>query len=214
MDENLDQAYEVWLDMGTILGERIAVTNPHRMWHDNRLNLLHHRQHWNELTVVPAANIVTTIPIGGTVIDLACGDGFMTRHVYAERASHILAIDSDPRALELAVRYNSSDNIDYALGDIANVPAMLTRTQTLGAWDVVALRGGAMLPHWTVEERRALYQLASDALKPGGTFAGDSEADISEELEATRGELFEVPQVWKCPSPRRPPFNTMWRCRK
>ncbi|MBV9940816.1 MAG: class I SAM-dependent methyltransferase [Solirubrobacterales bacterium] len=52
------------------------------------------------------------------VLEIACGDGFYTRHFYAAQARSVLAIDIDPAALEFARRVNSRENVRYEVRDI------------------------------------------------------------------------------------------------
>ena len=54
----------------------------------------------------------------GRVLEIACGDGFNTRHFYSAKAMNIVACDFDKSAIRTAVRKNSATNITYVLADV------------------------------------------------------------------------------------------------
>ncbi len=53
------------------------------------------------------------IPPGSCVLDIGCGDGFLTKRFYAERASHIDAIDVESDAITYARTKNANSRIAY-----------------------------------------------------------------------------------------------------
>jgi ubiquinone/menaquinone biosynthesis C-methylase UbiE len=55
---------------------------------------------------------------GGTVLELASGDGFNTRNFYSRKARSIIACDFDPSAIATARRKNAAPNVRYLLADI------------------------------------------------------------------------------------------------
>ena len=55
---------------------------------------------------------------GADVLEIACGDGFYTRHFYGPCARSVLAIDIDPVAVEFARRANARENVRYEVHDI------------------------------------------------------------------------------------------------
>jgi SAM-dependent methyltransferase len=60
---------------------------------------------------------------GGDLLELACGDGFNTRNFYSLQSRHVIAIDFEPKAIQLAKKKNSAPNIEYLLSDIReNMP--------------------------------------------------------------------------------------------
>ena len=59
---------------------------------------------------------------GCRVLDLFCGDGFYAYRFYAEVASHVDAIDRDPRAIQHAERHWSDPRIVHHLGDVVRAP--------------------------------------------------------------------------------------------
>jgi len=59
------------------------------------------------------------IPAGARVLDLCCGEGFYDRMYFAERASHIDALDMDTSAIALAKALNRRRNLRFYKADVA-----------------------------------------------------------------------------------------------
>lgn len=57
---------------------------------------------------------------GAKVLELACGDGFNTKHFYSNKASFVTAMDFDKTAIFHAKKFNNEDNINYIIADIRN----------------------------------------------------------------------------------------------
>jgi ubiquinone/menaquinone biosynthesis C-methylase UbiE len=55
---------------------------------------------------------------GGSLLELASGDGFNTRNFYSAIAGSVIACDFDKNAIRIATKKNKSENIDYLLRDI------------------------------------------------------------------------------------------------
>jgi len=55
---------------------------------------------------------------GGKVLELCCGDGFLTRNFYSAIAESVIACDFDKNAISTAKRKNSASNITFILSDI------------------------------------------------------------------------------------------------
>jgi SAM-dependent methyltransferase len=110
--------------------------------------------------------------IGGDILELACGDGFMARNFYSLRARKIVACDFDPLAIRLAKRKNSAPNIEYVVSDI--------RTQMPeGKFDTIVW--DAAIEHFTPEETRSILynikqRLNQDGILCGYTLLGKEEA--------------------------------------
>jgi ubiquinone/menaquinone biosynthesis C-methylase UbiE len=59
----------------------------------------------------------------GMTLDLCCGDGFNARNFYSKNSKEVIACDYDSKAISLARRKNSADNIKYIEADIrTNMP--------------------------------------------------------------------------------------------
>jgi SAM-dependent methyltransferase len=55
---------------------------------------------------------------GADVLEIACGDGFYSRHFYGPAARSVLATDIDPAAVEFARRVNARENVRFEVHDI------------------------------------------------------------------------------------------------
>lgn len=104
-----------------------------------------------------AGFVLRFVPPGGTVLDLGCGDGSLTRR-WAERARRVIAVDLSPDCLALAVRRNAHPAIGY-------VCAPLEQVALAARFDVVFL--GEVVEH--VFNAPALLRRAAGLLRPGGT---------------------------------------------
>jgi 2-polyprenyl-3-methyl-5-hydroxy-6-metoxy-1,4-benzoquinol methylase len=60
---------------------------------------------------------IDNISNGDTVLDIGCGNGFLTSDI-AKKAGNVTAIDMSERNIEIARRDFSRDNIDYICGDV------------------------------------------------------------------------------------------------
>jgi len=97
------------------------------------------------------------------VLELCCGDGFNTRHFYSSRASSILALDFDPRAIAHARRHNAAANIRYAQADIRQgLPK--------GPFDNVIW--DAAIEHFTESEIDQVLRALVHLLGPSGILSG------------------------------------------
>jgi 2-polyprenyl-3-methyl-5-hydroxy-6-metoxy-1,4-benzoquinol methylase len=54
---------------------------------------------------------------GDTLLDIGCGDGFLTKRFLAEKCAHVDAVDIDRDALLAARKYNDASNVTYHLLD-------------------------------------------------------------------------------------------------
>lgn len=55
---------------------------------------------------------------GNRILELCCGMGWYTDYFYSPFASEIVAVDFDPRAIEMAQRFHQRPNIRYDVVDI------------------------------------------------------------------------------------------------
>lgn len=97
------------------------------------------------------------------VLELCCGDGFMTYHFYSAQAKTVTAIDFDKSAITSARKNCSAPNIRFLLGDIrTDIPQ--------GAFDNVIW--DAAIEHFTEDEITTLMQTIKSRLKPTGIISG------------------------------------------
>jgi len=96
----------------------------------------------------------------GKVLDAACGCGYGSS-LLAQNGSAVLGVDVSEGAVEFAKQYwRKSDNIDFAVADLAGDWGSLGRYDT-----VVCLE---TIEHLSVEPRETLRRIMG-ALNPGGT---------------------------------------------
>ncbi len=106
------------------------------------------------------------------LLEIACGDGYYTRHFYAPRARSVVAIDVDSSAIAFARRGNAWPNIRYQLQDIRDgLPA--------GEFNHV-IWDGAML-YFTIEQVGSIIDWIRERVGPDGIFSGYTYADHVEE---------------------------------
>jgi SAM-dependent methyltransferase len=97
------------------------------------------------------------------VLELCCGDGFMTYHFYSNQASSITAIDFDPSAISSARKNCTAPNIQYILGDIRTAIPQGEFENII--WD-------AAIEHFTEQEITDLMGTIKSRLKPNGILSG------------------------------------------
>jgi SAM-dependent methyltransferase len=100
---------------------------------------------------------------GCKVLELCCGDGFNAHYFYRARASSMLCVDFDPKAIAYARRNFSSDITRYELADI--------RTQMPdGQFDNIIW--DAAIEHFTESEIAAIMQNIKKRLGSKGILSG------------------------------------------
>jgi SAM-dependent methyltransferase len=110
-----------------------------------------------------ALQSTTTSTQKPTVLELCCGDGFMTYHFYSLVAESIIAVDFDPKGIRFANHNCKSDNIRYVLADIRlDIPG--------GQFDNIIW--DAAIEHFTEAETQALMGTIAARLKPAGILSG------------------------------------------
>jgi SAM-dependent methyltransferase len=110
---------------------------------------------------------------GGSVLELTCGDGFITRNFYSFKSTAVLACDVDPSAIEKARRKNSAPNIEYVVVDIKNGLPQGTFDNVV--WDF----GFPFSEYFSDEELRSIFDRARDRLTAGGVMSGHTTVDIN-----------------------------------
>lgn len=120
---------------------------------------------WEALWPDPAAVLSAVgITAGMTVVDLCSGDGWFTLQI-AKRARRVIAIDIDPRLLDLArarLSENGATNCDFIAGDAYEIARLVPEPV-----DFVFL---ANVFHG-VPDRQRLAGAVREVLADGGRFA-------------------------------------------
>ncbi|XP_039257972.2 putative methyltransferase DDB_G0268948 [Styela clava] len=57
------------------------------------------------------------------MLDMGCANGLQTK-IFAEHFSKVIGIDKSEEQIKMAIKENSSDNIQYVIGDESNMPAL------------------------------------------------------------------------------------------
>jgi len=98
------------------------------------------------------------------VLDIGCGDGFLTNHFLSTQCAEVDAIDVEPAAIREAKRTNARTNITYFLRDAVRDPFPRNK------YDVIIWNGA--IGHFTTADAALLVQKIATALRPAGIFAG------------------------------------------
>ena len=113
---------------------------------------------------VPTFRIYLGDVRGLDVLDLACGDGFMTEIIAGMKPNRLVGVDISPGQIDRARRsaHFGELDIEYVVADAAALP-------DLGVFDVAT---AAFLLHYakTQEELQAMCREIALSLKPGGRF--------------------------------------------
>ena len=64
--------------------------------------------------------IGTLIPRGGSVLDIGCGGGRLSR-LASKYAGHVVGIDYDPRNIAMAKAENTQPHVEFRLGDVTTM---------------------------------------------------------------------------------------------
>jgi SAM-dependent methyltransferase len=123
--------------------------------------------------------IAALAPEGLTVVDMGCGDGFLTE-MLAQRFARVIAVDHSPERLEAARRRLGGRAVDFRLGEIDALPLPAASA------DAVFL---SLVLHHVPEIATALRE-AARVLRPGGRVVVVDLAPHDEEsLRETLGDL-------------------------
>lgn len=97
------------------------------------------------------------------VLELCCGDGFMTKYFYSLLAHSVIGVDFDPAAIRAANRINTAPNVTYLVGDIrTDIPE--------GEFDNIVW--DAAIEHFTEDETRVMMTTIASRLKADGILSG------------------------------------------
>ena len=101
---------------------------------------------------------------GDIVLDIGCGDGFLSKRFLAERASRVDAIDIEPSAIRAAHRSNAKDNVRYFELDATSQPFPSNQ------YDVIVWDGA--LGHFDAASTSLMLMKVVSGMKPDGLFVG------------------------------------------
>jgi SAM-dependent methyltransferase len=99
-----------------------------------------------------------------TLLDIGCGDGFFSRRFFAQKCSHIDAVDVEPTAIQAAKKANSSPNISYHLLNAVDEP-FPRKSYSCVVWD------GA-IGHFPAKTIELMLAKIRDAIGDTGIFVG------------------------------------------
>jgi SAM-dependent methyltransferase len=122
------------------------------------------------------------------LLEIACGDGYNTRHFYAPRARSVVAIDVDACAITFARKFNPWPNIRYQLHDIRDGLPQGEFSHVI--WD------GAML-YFTTEQVGSIIEWIHNRIGREGIFSGYTYADYVEERPYIRHRVRDSNDVAK-----------------
>lgn len=123
---------------------------------------------------------------GDCLLDIGCGDGFLTQRFLAPRCAHVDALDIEPSAIAAARRRHGSPHIHYHLVDAVANPFPRER------YDVIVWDGA--LGHFAAETTDKMLGKIAASLELGGAFTGsetlgDGEGDDHLQYFATLDDL-------------------------
>ncbi len=93
------------------------------------------------------------------ILDLGCGGGFLSNYL-GQKHFNVTGIDISSSSLEIAKKYDTSQKVNYILGDIHSLPFEDQSFDAICAMDI--------LEH--IEDYPTLLKECSRILRPGGIF--------------------------------------------
>ena len=105
---------------------------------------------------------------GKRILELCCGMGWYTNYFYSPFASEIIAVDFDPRAIEMAQRFHQQPNIKYEIMDIREKFPSGQFANVI--WD------GA-IEHFTGDEIDRIMENMRSVMTPGARLVGYTVAE-------------------------------------
>jgi len=109
---------------------------------------------------------------GDKLLDIGCGDGFITRRFLAERCAHVDAVDIEPTAIRAAMIYNKASNIAYHLLNAVSQP-FPGNDYNVVVWD------GA-IGHFSSDTTNVMLRKIRHALVSDGIFVGSESLGTQE----------------------------------
>lgn len=116
-----------------------------------------HTAQWNR-EVESLRDAVRDARLDGGILEIACGTGWWTAEL-ARAASHVLAVDASPEALELNRRRVQATNVRYRHVDVFEYPS-------LGAFDAVFF--SFWLTHVPPDRFERFWRWVARCTKPAG----------------------------------------------
>lgn len=163
LNRSSDERKRVW-------ALRLLSLSPHYFinWRDQRDPKLSNDEYFEQLFDEALASrrkiydqiLKTHLKESDVVMDFGCGPGFVSKAL-SPNVSQVYGIDISTGALSCARILNSADNIEYIVGDNADLPAIPD-----GSIDAVV--SIAMAQHVTNEILDAILKTCHKKLKPGG----------------------------------------------
>jgi len=98
------------------------------------------------------------------ILDIGCGDGFISNSFFSRLAKHIDAIDIEPSAIEMAERLNASPKIKFQLLDAVKQPFPQSN------YNIIVWNGA--IGHFPPQDIETMLVKIKAALAPNGVFAG------------------------------------------
>lgn len=108
---------------------------------------------------------------GKCILELCCGTGWYTDFFYSPFASEIVAIDFDPRAIEMAQRFHQRPNIRYEVMDIRE-------TFPKGFFETVIWDGA--IEHFTVAEIDGIMEKMRQVMTTNARLLGYTVAESAD----------------------------------
>lgn len=100
---------------------------------------------------------------GGSVLEIACGDGFNARNFYSLRSKRVLACDFDSQAIATAKRNNLAPNVEFVLADIR-------KEMPVGIFENIIF--DAAIEHFTPAEIESILASIKTRLSKDGVLSG------------------------------------------
>jgi ubiquinone/menaquinone biosynthesis C-methylase UbiE len=123
--------------------------------------------------------VLNTLAIrpSATILEVCCGDGFNAHRFYAERASHVLAVDHSDSALRHARRFHARPNVEYRSWDIREgVPE--------GPFDTIVW--DSAIHHFTLAEAAVILASMHRSLADEGVLSGYTEIEPHDDYAYSR----------------------------
>lgn len=108
---------------------------------------------------------------GNRILELCCGMGWYTDYFYSPFASEIVAVDFDPRAIEMARRFHQRPNIRYEVVDIR---------ESLPSGPFATVIWGAAIEHFTEKEIECIMLKMRSVMAPAARLVGYTLAESTD----------------------------------
>lgn len=99
--------------------------------------------------------------VGARVCDVACGEGYLSRHLLGLGAGEVVGVDLSEALIETAEQRRSEDRLSFMVDD-----AQRLTTQADGSFDIAVCQMALM----DIPDHKATFKSVRRILKPGGIF--------------------------------------------